>query len=86
MDFKGLMFSFAHGSSDSLNVNLNDILDANDYAVKKTYRFTSDKEPSDTFLRVLMSQVGTDARRSSRKAKAELSRRMEETVRICSEE
>ncbi len=52
----------------------------------KTYRLTSDKEPSDTFLRVLMSQVGTDARHGSRKAKAELARRMEETIRICSEE
>lgn len=52
----------------------------------KSYRLASDKEPSDTFLKILMSQVGSDARRSSRKARAELARRMDETIRICSEE
>lgn len=51
----------------------------------KSYRLTSDKEPSDTFLRILMSQVGDDVRLSSKKAKNELARRMKETIRICAE-
>lgn len=51
----------------------------------KSYRLTSDKDPSDTFLRILMSQVGDDARLSSEKAKNELARRMEETIKICAE-
>lgn len=44
----------------------------------KAYRLTSMEEPSEEQLTALMKQVGEDARESSRRAQAEMRRRMEE--------
>lgn len=43
-----------------------------------TYRLTSLEEPTDEQLHALMEQVAVAARESSRKAKLELERRMQE--------
>lgn len=48
----------------------------------KSYRLTSMEEPSDDQLTALMEQVGEDARESSRRAQAELRRRMEEVRKV----
>lgn len=50
----------------------------------KSYRLTSLEEPSEEQLTALMEQVGEDARESSRRAQAELQRRMEELERVIS--
>jgi len=44
----------------------------------KSYRLNSMEEPTDEQLEALMAQVGEDARESSRRAQAELERRMAE--------
>jgi len=44
----------------------------------KSYRLNSMEEPTDEQLEALMAQVGEDARENSRRAQAELERRMAE--------
>jgi len=50
----------------------------------KSYRLTSMDEPSEEQLTALMEQVGEDARESSRRAQAELRRRMTELRKVIS--
>lgn len=50
----------------------------------KSYRLTSLEEPTEEQLTALMEQVGEDARESTRRAQAELQRRMEELKRVIS--
>lgn len=45
----------------------------------KSYRLTSMEDPTDEQLSALMAGVAEDARKSTRRAKEELRRRMEET-------
>lgn len=50
----------------------------------KSYRLTSMEEPSEEQLAALMEQVGEDARQSTRRAQAELNRRMSELRKVVS--
>ena len=47
-----------------------------------TYRLTSLEEPTEEQLHALMEQVAIAARESSRRAKIEMERRMQEIVQI----
>ena len=47
-----------------------------------TYRLTSFEEPTEEQLHALMEQVAIAARESSRRAKIEMERRMQEIVQI----
>ena len=54
-----------------------------DMAMKlNTYRLTSLEEPTEEQLHALMEQVAIAARESSRRAKIEMERRMQEIVQI----
>ncbi len=58
-------------------------IDIYDMAMKlNTYRLTSLEEPTEEQLHALMEQVAIAARESSRRAKIEMERRMQEIVQI----
>ena len=58
-------------------------IDIYDRAMKlNTYRLTSLEEPTEEQLHALMEQVAIAARESSRRAKIEMERRMQEIVQI----
>ena len=50
--------------------------------ILNTYRLTSLEEPTEEQLHALMEQVAIAARESSRRAKIEMERRMQEIVQI----